>query len=273
MNQQNGITYRKLPGLSAQGLRIWGLLFLVFGFALNPKIQETLASDQVDFIFTTVGLILQLAHLCAIPIFTFLLVEGFTHTSSLKKYATRVSILALAVQLPYNYAIYGKLFSFENIVTFRLNPVFGLLLGMVLLYFYRRYPGKTMKRIALKIGLVVVGFLWAKMLRIEYGVAVVLLVPIFYFLRNKRMIMIFAGCIAMTLCGFLDLPSAAGASEEVVQTLGAYTRTASYIASAPVSFLILHFYNGEPGEGNRYVNYFAYPVILIAISLFAKFAI
>ena len=120
-----------------------------------------------------------------------------------------------------------------------------------------------MKRIALKIGLVVVGFLWAKMLRIEYGVAVVLLVPIFYFLRNKRMIMIFAGCIAMTLCGFLDLPADAST----------YIRTASYIASAPVAFLMLHFYNGEPGEGNRYINYAAYPVILVAISLLAKFAI
>jgi hypothetical protein len=262
MNQQNGITYRKLPGMSAQGLRIWGLLFLTFGAVLNPKVQMLLSSNEVDFIFTSVGLILQLIHFCAIPIFTFLLVEGFTHTVSLKNYATRVGILAVIVQFPYNYAIYGKLFSFENIVTFRLNPVFGLLLGMVMLYFYRRYAGKTLKRIVLKIGLVIVGFLWAKMLRIEYGVAVVLLVPIFYFLRNKKLIMIFAGCIAMTLCGFLDIPE--GAST--------YIRTASYIASAPVGFLMLHFYNGEPGEGNRYVNYAAYPVILVAICLLAKFA-
>ena len=67
----------------------------------------------------------------------------------------------------------------------------------------------------------------------------------------------------MTLCGFLDAP--ADASQ--------YIRTAAYIASAPVSFLILHFYNEEPGEGNRWVNYLAYPVILIATSLLAMFAI
>lgn len=278
MDQKNGITYRKLPGLSAQGLRIWGLLFLAFGAVLNPKVQLLLSSNEVDFIFTSVGLILQLVHFCAIPIFTFLLVEGFTHTISLKNYALRVGIVALAVQFPYNYAMYGKLFSFENIVTFRLNPVFGLLLGMVLLYFFRRYPGKTLKRVVLKFGLCLVGFLWAKMLRIEYGAAVVLLVPVFYFLRNKRMIMIFVGCIVMTLCGFLDAQETASVATTAVEAAETVTggwnfsRTASYIASAPVSFLMLHFYNGEPGESNRIVNYLAYPVILIATCLLAKFA-
>jgi hypothetical protein len=134
----------------------------------------------------------------------------------------------------------------------------------VLAHFHRRrYPGKTLKRVALKIFLWIMAFVWTKMLKIEYGVAVVLLAPIFYFLRNKKLVMIFAGCVAMTLCGFLDVPESAST----------YIRTASYIASAPVSFLVLHFYNDEPGEGNRYVNYLAYPVILIAIGLLAKFAI
>lgn len=266
MNQRNGITYRKLPGLSAQGLRIWGLLFLAFGMVLNPAVQETLASNEVDFLFTSVGLILQLLHFCAIPIFCFLLVEGFTHTASLKHYAIRIGILALIVELPFNFAMYGKLlgnFTFQNILSIQLNPVFGLLLALILLYFFRRYSGKSMKRILLKGFLWLMAFVWTQMLHIEYGVAMILLVPIIYFLRNKRMIMIFTGCIAMTLCGFLDIP--AGAS--------IYIRTASYIASAPISFIIIHFYNGERGEGNRYVNYLAYPVILLAISLLAKFAL
>lgn len=263
MNQNNGITYRKMPGLSAQGLRIWGLLFVALGMTLNPAIQKILASDETDFLFTSVGLILQLVHFCAIPIFSFLLVEGFTHTASLKNYATRVGILALIAEVPYNLAMYGKLLSFQNILSFRLNPIFGLLLAMVLLHFFETYRGKTFKRVMLKAFLWIMAFVWVKMLHIEYGVAIILLVPIIYFLRNKRMVMIFAGCIAMTLCGFLD---ASGGTS-------AYIRTASYIASAPMAFIIIHFYNGEPGEGNRYVNYLAFPVILFAIGLFAKFAI
>ena len=266
MNQQNGITYRKLPGLSAQGLRIWGLIFLAFGMVLNPSLQKILASDETDFMFTSFGLIVQLMHFCAIPIFCFLLVEGFTHTGSLKNYAIRLGITALIVELPFNFAMYGKLlgdFSFRNLQGFKLNPVFGLLLALVLLHFFRQYSGRTFKRVMLKVLLWVMAFVWCQMLHIEYGKAVILLVPIIYFLRNKRMIMIFAGCIAMTLCGFLDVSA----------DTSSYIRTASYIASAPVAFIILHFYNGERGEANRYVNYLAYPVILMAVWLVAKFAL
>jgi hypothetical protein len=260
MEQKNKIQYRKLPGLTAQGVRVWALLFLLFGMALNPRVNDVLSSEGTNFWFTTVGLLLQLFHFCAIPLFVFLAVEGFTHTRSLKNYGIRMGILALVAQLPYSYAMYGELFSLKN---FHMNPVFSMLLTMVLLYFFKRYSGKAPKRLLLKVLLWVMAFVWVNMLRIEYGVAVILLAPIMYFLRKKRTWMIFAGCIAMTLCGFLDAPGGDLSPR----------RAAAYIAAAPVSFMILHFYNGEPGEGNRYVNYLTYPVILIAISLFAKFAI
>ena len=278
MKQRNQITYRKLPGLSTQGLRILGLLFLAFGMVLNPTMQKTLASEEVDFIFTTVGLILQLMHFCAIPIFAFLLVEGFTHTSSLKNYAIRIGVLALITQLPFNLAMHDKLlgtFVFPNLMSITLNPVFGMLLALVLLYFFRKYSGKSLKNIAIKAALWLMAFVWTQMLHIEYGIAVILLVPIMYFLRKKKMILIFAGCVAMTLCGFLEgliegswLVNLASAKASLDPT-----SIAAYVASAPVAFIMIHFYNGESGEGNRYVNYLAYPVILLVIGLMAKFAI
>ena len=278
MNQQNGITYRKLPGLSAQGLRIWGLLFLAFGMVLNPSVQKSLASNEVDFIFTSVGLILQLIHFCAIPIFVFLLVEGFAHTTSVKNYAIRIGILALIVELPYNFAMYGKLlgtFTFPNLQSLKLNPVFGMLLALILLYFFRKYSEKSMKNFAIKACLWFMAFVWTQMLHIEYGIAVILLVPIMYFLRNKKMLLIFAGCLAMTLCGFLEgmLQSSWLMNPAAADVSLNPTAIASYLASAPVAFIMIHFYNGEPGEGNRYINYLAYPVILIATGLLAKFAI
>lgn len=278
MNQQNGITYRKLPGLSAQGLRIWGLLFLAFGMVLNPSVQKSLASNEVDFIFTSVGLILQLIHFCAIPIFVFLLVEGFTHTTSVKNYAIRIGILALIVELPYNFAMYGKLlgtFTFPNLQSLKLNPVFGMLLALILLYFFRKYSEKSMKNFAIKACLWFMAFVWTQMLHIEYGIAVILLVPIMYFLRNKKMLLIFAGCVAMTLCGFLEgmLQSSWLMNPAPAEVSLNPTAIASYLASAPVAFIMIHFYNGEPGEGNRYINYLAYPVILLATGLLAKFAI
>lgn len=278
MKQQNEIQYRKLRGLSGQGLRIWGVLFLIFGVVLNPKLSANLASMETDFLYTSVGLIFGLLHYAAIPIFAFLLVEGFTHTSNLTNYAIRIGVMAVCVEIPFNYAMDGKLlgtFTFPNLATLELNPVFGLLLSLVLLYFFRRYSGKTLKLIALKGLLWIMAFVWVKMLGIKYGIPVILLVPLIYFLRNKKMIMVFAGCIAMTLCGFLA--SSQTITKEVAgvvtteTTLNA-TSVASYIASSPVAFIVLHFYNGEPGERNRYINYLAYPAILIATCLLAKFA-
>ena len=280
MKQQNEIQYRKVRGFSGQGLRIWGLVFLSLGVVLNPKLSANLASMETDFIFTSLGLIFGLLHYVAMPIFAFLLVEGFTHTSSLKNYAVRIGLVALATEIPFNYAMEGKLlgtFKFPNLATLQLNPVFGLLLALVLLYFFRRYSGKTLKLVALKGLLWIMAFVWVRMLGIKYGTAMILLVPLIYFLRNKKMIMIFAGCIAMTLCGFLDssqivtnevADAASNAATSVLNT----TSVASYIASAPIAFIFLHFYNGEPGERNRYINYLAYPAILVAISLLAKFA-
>ena len=259
MEHKNQIKYRKVSGLTAQGVRVWALRCLLFGLALNPKVVGILKTDA-DFMVLSVGLLVQLLHFSAIPLFVFLMVEGFAHTVSLKNYVIRVGIVALVSQVPYNYAMYGYLFSLKE---FHLNPVFGLLLAMTLLYFFKRYSGKSFKRVMLKIFLCVMAYLWVNMLRIDYAVTVILLAPIFYFLRHKRVVMIFAGCIVMTLCGFLDAPG------------GEFSpmRAAAYVASSPVSFMILHFYNGEPGEGNRYINYCAYPVILLAIGLFAKFVI
>lgn len=278
MSQQNGITYRKLPGLSAQGLRIWGLLFLAFGMVLNPTIKQSLASDEVDFIFTSVGLILQLIHFCAIPIFAFLLVEGFTHTTDLKNYATRIAILALIVEFPYNLAMHGKLlgtFTWPNLMSIKLNPVFGMLLALTLLYFFRKYSEKSLKNFSIKAVLWLMAFVWTQMLHIEYGIAVILLVPIMYFLRKKKMLLIFAGCVAMTLCGFLEGMLQSSWLMNIASTEASLdpAAMAAYVASAPVAFIMIHFYNGEPGEGNRYINYLAYPVILLATGLLARFAI
>ncbi len=64
----------------------------------------------------------------AFPIFAFLLVEGFFHTSSRKKYALRLLLWALISEIPFNLMVGGRLFFpiHQNVIwTFLL--AFGLM--------------------------------------------------------------------------------------------------------------------------------------------------
>lgn len=55
-----------------------------------------------------VGSIMQLIGGMAIPVFAFLLVEGFRNTSDYKKYLIMMAVTALVSEIPYDLSICGK---------------------------------------------------------------------------------------------------------------------------------------------------------------------
>ena len=243
-------------GLHAGNLRAWGMLFAVAGIVGRSilqnqmlgvgvlsaeKLVQMMQSSQEAFIIATIALILQAVETVAVPIFVFLLVEGFCHTSNWKKYMLRVAAMAVLTEIPYDIAMNGKILEFGA-----QNPVLGLVLCMVLLYLYRRFAGKKLICVIMTLA----GFLWGIMLKIDHSVPMMLMLCIIYLFRNKRMYMGFSG-VAMAAACMVVSPF--------------------YLAAA-MGFLAIHFYNGEPGEGNRVVNYLFYPVCLLVIGLAAMYA-
>ena len=93
------------------------------------------------------------------------------------------------------------------------------------------------------------GLAWALMLRIDHGIPMVLMVCVIHLFRNKRMFMGFSGMAAAALC----------------------TGISPFYLAAPMGFLVIHFYNGEPGNSSRLVNYLFYPALLLVIGLAAMF--
>ena len=244
-------------GLHTGSLRAWGMLFVVAGVVSRAILQnkmlgvglhsmqelmEMMQSSNTAMIIATIALILQAMETVAVPIFVFLLFEGFQHTSDWKKYVARVVGLAVLTEIPYDLAMNDKVVEFGS-----QNPVFGLVLCMILLYLFKRFEGR--KLICMIMALA--GILWAVMLKIDHGVPMMLMLCVMQVFRNKRMFMGFSGVAVAAMCMAIS----------------------PFYIVAPMGFLAIHFYNGEKGEGSRIVNYLFYPVALLAIGLIAKFAL
>lgn len=251
-------TNERRSGLTGQGLRVWGFLFLVLGIVgrsifqnkllgvgqvSGAQLLELMQGSDNAMIYATVALILQAVETCAVPVFAFLLFEGFQHTSSFKLYVLKVAALAVISEIPYNLAISGNALD-----TTSRNPVFGLLVALILLYLYDYLREASMQNRLIKVLVFVAAMLWAAMLKINAGMPIVLVVCVLWAFRKRPV-----------------YRNVAGATAAIVCTLG----SPFYLAS-PMGFMAVHFYNGEKGEGKWLVNYLAYPVLLLVIGLIAR---
>lgn len=248
-------------GLTSNAVRTWGMLFLVAGIAGRSIIQnrllglgqmssqellDALSASQTAMILATAALVLQAIETCAVPIFSFLLVEGFLHTRDWKKYLLRLAGIALLSELPYNLAMSGSFWD-----TGSRNPVFALVVGLALMFFFRYYEAKALKNTLIKLFVLIAGVLWTVMLSVDHGVTLVLLIAILWALRSRPQLRNLTGAVASV----------------------AFSILSPFYVASPMGFLPVHLHNGEPGGENRLFNYLSYPVILLAIGLIAKYLI
>ena len=254
MEERLGMT--RPSGLNSNGLRTWGMLFALGGIISRGILQnEMLGMLNVNgaalldimqnvegaMAMAAVALVLQALETIAVPIFAFLLVEGFLHTSDYKKYVLRVAGLAVLTEIPFNLAMTQNILDLSS-----RNPVFGVLLCLVLLYLYNRFAEQ--KFVCVIVTLAATG--WGWMLGIEHCIPMVLMVCVMWIFRNKKMFMGFSGAAVAVLC----------------------TGGSVFYLAAPMGFLVTHFYNGEPGESNKLVSYLIYPVALLITALVAIYA-
>lgn len=250
------VVHEKARGLNTTGLRTWGMVILIAATAGKALLQNRLLQmlGTVDLLavleaeggmtIATIALILQAVEGCAIPIFCMLLVEGAVHTSDMNKYLARVAGLAVLSEIPYNFAMTGKLLDLSN-----RNPVFGILLALVAIWFFQRYQGKTVKMVAVKLLVVLAGLIWAGMLQIEHGLPCLVVSTGLWAMRFKPNLRNLIGGAAMMLCCLAS----------------------PFYLPASMGFLVVHFYNGEKGSSSQIANYLVYPIALLAIGVIGFF--
>ena len=204
----------------------------------------TLGSYERDITLYVIGRVIGRI---AFPLFAFLIVQGFLHTSNIKKYMLRLGIFALISEIPYDFAFYG----FPNTTDLlkSQNIFFTLLLGLIAIalieQIHRNYQDSPLFMNVFIVAVIVAASLTLIIIRgsyLENGYGVLVIVG-FYLARQSKKATLW---IFILITGFLcpDLQFMA-------------------ILAAP----FIYRYNGEKGPSYKYAFYAFYPLHLMILRL------
>lgn len=174
----------------------------------------------------------------AFPLFAFGIVEGFIHTSNIKKYVLRVGFFALLSEIPYDIFVKSKVISFEQC-----NVLVTFFIALLVLCVCKKMQNKG------NFGMVVSGItgmsamIFSFFIHSDYSYKGIALIILFYYTYNWEYIRYIFGSVILWIDGQI---------ETVV---------------SPISFFIIHFYNGEKGKINKWICYFFYPVHLLILGV------
>lgn len=239
----------KRKGLSARTLKWWGLvltLLWVLGRTMTRILLRGASGEalltQLEAVPYMMGaataiLILESLAVCAVPIYAALLLEGVSHTQDMKQYVLRVGLLALVSEIPYDLLMTGKFLDFSV-----QNPLLGLVVCQAVVYFWNRCAEPGMKSTLIRAAVILAAAAWCLMLRVEYGLPMLLCTAILWMFRKDR--------------SKWGLGGMMGAAVSILLS--------PFFLAAPMGAILLHFYNGQRGEGGRGLFYIAYPLLLLA---------
>lgn len=167
----------------------------------------------------------------AFPIFCFLLVEGFLHTRSPRRYAGRLFVFALISEIPFDIALKGSWYYPD-----KQNVYFTLLIGLLVLIGIRWITDNGTRNLLLCVLPIAAGMLLARWLDTDYSYKGVFLIAVLYMMRYSRLYQCIGGAAAISW----ELP-------------------------APLAFIPIYFYNGKRGISLKYFFYWFYPVHLMLL--------
>lgn len=218
----------KFRGFTASGLKWIAICSMVIDhFAVAIFQQSTMYNYSTYRILRDIGRI-------AFPIYCFLLVEGFFKTSNVNKYITRMFVFALLSEIPFDMAVYGKIFYPQG-----QNVFWTLTFGLCTIYVLDKIKGPGIGRALAQFGVVCVQMAFAQVMEVDYHYRGIFFIAMFYY------------------CKFMQ--------DWVRNVIGvivfAYERT------APLAFIPIQLYNGQRGMKLKYFFYLVYPVHLLIFGI------
>lgn len=212
-------------------------------FQLKIIAMITMLVDHVGCIFFPQYIILREIGRISFPIFCFLLVEGFFHTSNIWNYLKRFGILALLSEIPFDLVFHGTFVDWSG-----QNVACTLFLGLFSIWILEEGLHLEDNNKSCSIwweygSIIAVVFIMfaAECLHTDYGAGGILMILIFYLLREQLVIQVLA-------MGVLNTFLMRGVQKYAV------------FAMLPISV-----YNGTRGIKLKYVFYMFYPLHLLVL--------
>ena len=200
----------------------------------------------------------------AFPIFAFLIVEGFFHTSDLKKYMKRLFIFGLISEIPFNLIYTGSI-----IFPFHQNVMFTLLLGLLIINEIDKIKNnKEIKKKIIPILKIFLFLLISIIGFVDYGVTGVLTIVVFYLFRGFKLAWI-GQLISLILLYIVFFEG-----QSVIFNIFNYEYFLPLQSIGVLSLIFIWLYNGEKGKNNKlikYLFYSFYPVHMLVIYLIYYF--
>ena len=225
---------------SGSTLKIMALAIMLIDHVGAVIVQRTMWMPGFDHDFWN-SLYMPIRYIgrLAFPIFCFLLVEGFVHTSDAKKYMRRLLVFAFISEIPFDLAITGKVFSLEY-----QNVFWELTWGMGAMFLLQIIEKKQLNylvQVVARLGTIAVFALSAEHMNFDYGMYGIISIVVLYVFRQNKLMQLLIG--AVSFC---------------------------WEPVAPLAFLLIAFYNGKRGRTLKYIFYAFYPAHLLILYMIAR---
>ncbi len=171
----------------------------------------------------------------SLPLFCFLLAEGFCHTRDPKRYLARLCLFALLSEIPFDLANSGQPVdsAFQNIF-------FTLSIGLFLLMLLHHFAAHPLLQVVSLAGCC----LLAELLRSDYGMMGVLLIALFWSLRERPVARALAAAPILVWLSY------------------------SLLCAALLALILIRLFNGQRGRiRHPALFYWFYPAHLLLLVL------
>ena len=196
------------------------------------------------------------------PIFAFLIVEGYFHTSNLKKYVQRLLVFAILYEIPFNLVMGSSWF-----YPIHQNVLWTFLLAISLIHMNEKAKkkGGVIRRVLVGFVSVFLAYILGIFTFVDYYHAGILMVLVFYFFRGRK----WWHYVGQLLCMYyINVEELSGFAYEI--ELFGETHYFVRQGFALLALIPIWLYRGNEGYKSKalqYVYYGFYPVHLLILAL------